>query len=97
MMVAGSELMEEQVRKVLEELGDRENRSTEVFEDYVFVFGRARSAERRQAFDARQCKVSRRVGKKKDSVCFASDPRCAQKPGDPRNQTADDVSLWKLQ
>jgi hypothetical protein len=28
MMVAGS---------VLEELGDRENRSTEVFEDYVFV------------------------------------------------------------
>lgn len=35
--------------------------------------------------------------KKKDSVCFASDPRCAQKPGDPRNQTADDVSLWKLQ
>jgi hypothetical protein len=37
MMVAGSELTEEQVRKVLEELGDREYRSTEVFEDYVFV------------------------------------------------------------
>jgi hypothetical protein len=34
---------------------------------------------------------------KKDSVCFASDPRCAQKPGDPRNQTVDDGSLWKLQ